>query len=174
MAKKSSTVINGINKRPTNSRGVKTEKLSVALSKRTRIKGKPNAAHKTPIKKHVNKQIKPKPLSIEQELFQRTSELQIINSIQQGLGAKLDFQAIVDLVGDKLREVFDTPDLGIRWYDEKTNLVNYLYEYEHGIRQTITSRPPIAGGIFSIMTKTRQPVIWNTEIEGNALASPLP
>ncbi|MFN8411427.1 MAG: GAF domain-containing protein [Anaerolineales bacterium] len=52
---------------------------------------------------------------------ERVAELQIINSIQQGLAAELDFQAIVDLVGDKLREVFNTPDLGINWYDEKTN-----------------------------------------------------
>ena len=39
---------------------------------------------------------------------ERVAELQIINSIQQGLAAELDFQAIVDLVGDKLREVFNT------------------------------------------------------------------
>ena len=31
---------------------------------------------------------------------------------------ELDFQGIVDLVGDKLREVFATDDLGIRWFDE--------------------------------------------------------
>ena len=37
---------------------------------------------------------------------QRANELAIINSIQQGMAAELDFQAIVDLVGDKLREVF--------------------------------------------------------------------
>ena len=40
---------------------------------------------------------------------QHVTELQIINSIQQGLAAELDFQAIVDLVGDKLRGVFNTP-----------------------------------------------------------------
>jgi hypothetical protein len=68
-------------------------------------------------------------------LEQRNAELAIINSIQQGLAAELDFQAIVDLVGDKLREVFNTPDLGIRWYDQKANLVHYLYEYEHGKRR---------------------------------------
>ena len=37
---------------------------------------------------------------------QRVAELQIINSIQQGLAAELDFQAILDLVGDKMREIF--------------------------------------------------------------------
>ena len=37
------------------------------------------------------------------------------------MAAELDFQAIVDLVGDKLREVFHTGDIGIRWYDAKAN-----------------------------------------------------
>ena len=50
-------------------------------------------------------------------LEQRASELAIINSIQQGMAAELDFQAIVDLVGDKLREVLHTGDIGIRWFD---------------------------------------------------------
>ncbi len=68
---------------------------------------------------------------------QRANELAIINSIQEGMAAELNFQAIVDLVGDKLREVFKTGDIGIRWYDEKTNLIHYLYEYEHGVRLTI-------------------------------------
>ena len=53
---------------------------------------------------------------------QRANELAIINSIQEGMAAELDFQAIVDLVGDKLREVFDTRRYRHRWYDAKTNL----------------------------------------------------
>ena len=39
------------------------------------------------------------------ETEQRAAELAVINSIQEGVAAELDFQAIVDLVGDKLREV---------------------------------------------------------------------
>ncbi len=54
------------------------------------------------------------------ETEQRAAELAVINSIQEGMAAELDFQAIVDLVGDKLREVFNTGDIGIRWYDAKT------------------------------------------------------
>ena len=79
------------------------------------------------------------------ETEQRAAELAVINSIQQGMAAKLDFQAIVDLVGDKLREVFGTGDIGIRWYDEKTNLSHYLYDYEHGKRLTIPPTRPDAG-----------------------------
>ena len=41
------------------------------------------------------------------QLEQRAGELALINRIQQGIAAELDFQAIVDLVGDKLSEVFN-------------------------------------------------------------------
>jgi GAF domain-containing protein/CheY-like chemotaxis protein len=96
------------------------------------------------------------------ETEQRNTELAIINSIQQGLAAELDFQAIVDLVGDKLREVFATPDLGINWYDEKAHLLHYLYAYEHGKRLNIAPRPPARGGLFETMLRTRQPQVVDT------------
>jgi GAF domain-containing protein/DNA-binding response OmpR family regulator len=94
-------------------------------------------------------------------LEQRNTELKIINSIQQGLAAELDFQAIVDLVGDKLSEVLGTGNLGITWYDEKANLVQYLYQYEHGKRLTIPPMPPNPGGIYEREIETRQPVLLN-------------
>src|SRR5262249_5458344 len=50
-------------------------------------------------------------------------------------------QAIIDLVGDKLREVFATGDIGIAWWDERTNLVHYLYAFEHGVRLDIPPSP---------------------------------
>src|SRR5204863_6117851 len=40
------------------------------------------------------------------EKQQRAAELAIINSVQQGLASQLDYQAIVDLVGDKIRDIF--------------------------------------------------------------------
>ncbi|MBK6647916.1 MAG: GAF domain-containing protein [Anaerolineales bacterium] len=96
---------------------------------------------------------------------ERVAELQIINSIQQGLAAELDFQAIVDLVGDKLREVFNTPDFEIRWHDERTNLLHFLYTYEHGIRMTLPPVNPPSGGVFDTLQKTRQPYVINTVAE---------
>ncbi len=95
------------------------------------------------------------------KLEQRANELTIINSIQQGMAAELDFKAIVDLVGDKLREVFATPDLSILWYEEPTNLLHYLYVYEHGRRLTIAPQPPRPNGSFETMRRTRQPHVLN-------------
>ncbi len=98
---------------------------------------------------------------------ERVAELQIINSIQQGLAAELDFQAIVDLVGDKLRQVLKTDEIGIRWYDAQTNLVHYLYEFEHGQRLTVPPRPPVS--TFEKILQTRQPFVQNTNVEREAM-----
>jgi GAF domain-containing protein/CheY-like chemotaxis protein len=109
-----------------------------------------------------------------QALAQRDAELDMINSIQQGLASRLDFQAIVDLVGDKLRAVFNTPDLLINWYDEKANLMHYLYTYEHGERLTIEPLPPLPGGIFERLSQTHRPVVWHTPEEALAITCTLP
>jgi signal transduction histidine kinase/CheY-like chemotaxis protein/tetratricopeptide (TPR) repeat protein len=91
------------------------------------------------------------------ETEQRNAELAVINSIQQGLAAELNFQAIIDLVGDKLRDVLDTENIGIRWYDPQANLLRYLYEFEHGIRISIASRPPSESGTWTSVVETRKP-----------------
>src|SRR6266496_1734748 len=75
---------------------------------------------------------------------ERAAELQIINSIQQGLASKLDLQAIVDLVGEKLRDILDSDDIGIRLHDRASDLIHYLYELEHGQRLTIAPGKPSA------------------------------
>jgi signal transduction histidine kinase/DNA-binding response OmpR family regulator/putative methionine-R-sulfoxide reductase with GAF domain len=103
------------------------------------------------------------------ETEQRAAELAVINSVQQGMAAKLEFQSIVDLVGDKLRDVFGTGDIGIRWHDEKTNLGHYLYAYEHGKRLTIPPTPPTPGGLFETMTRTRQPLVLNSAADYAAM-----
>jgi signal transduction histidine kinase/CheY-like chemotaxis protein/tetratricopeptide (TPR) repeat protein len=71
------------------------------------------------------------------ELEQRASELAIINSIQQGIAGSLDFQGIVDLVGDKLREVLKSDDVGIAWLDHDARTIRRLYVVEHGKRLQI-------------------------------------
>ena len=79
------------------------------------------------------------------------------------MAANLDFQAIIDLVGDKLREVFHTGDIGIRWYDPKTDLQHFLYQYEHGVRLSQSPRPPSAASLK--MLQTRQPLVVNNPAE---------
>ncbi|MEO6928105.1 MAG: GAF domain-containing protein, partial [Casimicrobiaceae bacterium] len=98
----------------------------------------------------------------------RAAELAVINSIQEGMAAELNFQAIIDLVGDKLREVFRTGEIGIRWQDAKTGLVHYLYEYEHGERLNIEPMLPVKGGSWERMMRARRPIAYGTRAEQDA------
>lgn len=95
---------------------------------------------------------------------QRAAELAIINSVQQGLASQLEFNAIIDLVGDKILEAFDWQNFGIRIYDPKTDLVHYPYETEHGKR--LPPFNPIPAGAFSgHIIKTRAPLLINHDID---------
>ena len=107
------------------------------------------------------------------ETEQRAAELAVINSVQQGMAAELGFQAIVDLVGSKIREVMHTDEIGIRWYDEATNLVHYLYEFEHGQRLEIPPTVPAVGGSWDQLRTTRRPLVFNNAAEFVASGIPL-
>jgi hypothetical protein len=102
------------------------------------------------------------------ETEQRNAELAVINSIQQGVAAELTFQGIVDLVGDKLREVLATANIGIRWFEPDTGLIRFLYEYEHGERLHIQPMARVPGGPGEVMERTRQPMVLNTPAERRA------
>ncbi len=99
---------------------------------------------------------------------QRAAELAVINSIQEGMAAELNFQGIIDLAGDKLREVFRTGDIGIRWHDPKTGLIHFLYEYEHGTRLDVAPGKPMQDGPWSKIVATRQPVVHNSRAASEA------
>src|SRR6266498_2465214 len=128
----------------------------------------------SPVDKTVKKTTASKPISLKQQLAEREAELAVINSIQQGLAAELNFQAIVDLVGDKLRQVFNTSNLNITWYDDKANLIHYLYIYEYGKRKTVDPQPPRPGGIFEAWITTRQPVVINNVEDAKKLNATIP
>jgi signal transduction histidine kinase/DNA-binding response OmpR family regulator len=65
---------------------------------------------------------------------QRAAELAVINSIQQGIAGSLDFQGIVEVVGNKLREVMRSDDMGITWVEHDTRTLRSVYIVEHGRR----------------------------------------
>ena len=68
------------------------------------------------------------------ETEQRNAELAVISSVQQGVAAVLDFQSIVNVVGERLREVFKEPDLCIWWWEEGSAHIRRDYSYyRHGV-----------------------------------------
>ena len=83
--------------------------------------------------------------------------------MQEAVGTELDFQAIVDVVGDKLREVFATGDMSILWWDEEAGRADWLYVYEHGVR--LSDQPPIVpreGDYYDGLRVDRRTLVFDT------------
>ena len=68
------------------------------------------------------------------ETEQRTAELAVINSVQEGLARELDMKAIYDLVGNKIRDVFDAQGVIIATFDHETGTERFNYLLEKGER----------------------------------------
>ncbi len=99
------------------------------------------------------------------ETEQRNAELAVINSIQQGMAGSLDFQGIVDLVGDKLRAELDNPTSASAGSTPPPTR-SLRVTFEHGRRLPIgrrrRARPARRRGN---MIETRQPHVFNTIAE---------
>jgi GAF domain-containing protein/CheY-like chemotaxis protein len=88
---------------------------------------------------------------------QRNAELAVINDIGSALVDKLDLQAIIDLVGDRLVQTFPAPDMYIGLYDRATNLISFPYGIDRGVR---AAGPPLefGTGLSSRIISTRTPL----------------
>ncbi|MEW5940467.1 MAG: response regulator, partial [Chloroflexota bacterium] len=69
-----------------------------------------------------------------QETEQRNAELAVINSIQVALSSKLDMQAIYDLIGDKIRDIFNAESIAINSYDSEQDRIGTPYLWSQGRR----------------------------------------
>ncbi len=84
------------------------------------------------------------------------------------MAAKLDFQAIVDLVGDKLREVLRSSDIQIVLWNPTSATAHVLYALERGVRiQVPPHRPNVDGAMFKALQANR-PVVANNRSEMTA------
>src|SRR5207253_3149155 len=62
------------------------------------------------------------------ETEQRTAELAVINSVQEGLAKELDMDAIYTMVGERIRNLFDAQVVGISTFnlEEETEEFKYI------------------------------------------------
>ena len=92
-----------------------------------------------------------------EETRQRNAELALINSVQEALAGELDLQAIYEVVGDKIQEVFDAQVVDIGMYDEASGLINFPYTIERGVR--FPDEPIELIGFRRHVMETREPLM---------------
>ncbi len=97
------------------------------------------------------------------ETKQRSSELSVINSVQEGLAKELHMQAIYELVGDKLSEVMNTLDIDIRLFVPEKNQVIYPYVRDQG--KLIEVAPSPMRGMSKYVYETCRTLIINENLE---------
>ena len=99
-----------------------------------------------------------------EETQQRSAELSVISSVSQGLVSQLDFQAIIDLVGDKMREIFGARDLSIRLYDPETDMLSWPYIIDGGDACRVDPASSARGFTQAHDHDTRQPIVVNSDM----------
>ncbi len=97
------------------------------------------------------------------ETEQQKGELAVINSVQEGLAKALDMQAIYDLVGNRIRELFDAQVVGIATfnYNDETEHIHYLIE--KGERYYPAPRP--LNTLRKHLIENKEKVLINTNFE---------
>jgi signal transduction histidine kinase/CheY-like chemotaxis protein/HPt (histidine-containing phosphotransfer) domain-containing protein len=94
-----------------------------------------------------------------EETRQRNAELAIINTIQHGLAAQLGIQAMYDLVGDKIQEIFDAQVVDIGILDREAGVIRFPYTIERGVR--FPDEPTEVTGFRGHVLETREPLVVN-------------
>ncbi len=97
-----------------------------------------------------------------EETEARNAELGVINSIQLGLASELDIQAIIDLVGDQLQEIFDVSEVEIALYDKDSGMIRFPY-WSTGEGRVHQDPLPLGQGVMSHIIQTRRPLIMTDE-----------
>ncbi len=97
------------------------------------------------------------------ETEQRNAELAVINRVQESLVAQMDIHAIYELVGEKMRQIFNAQVIDIVMYDRKTGMIEDRYAYEKGDRTMLGRREP--NGFRKHVIETKQTVFHNENVE---------
>ena len=94
------------------------------------------------------------------ESRQRVAELATVNSVGQALSSQLDLDALIDLVGKKVRETFEADIAYVALHDRQSGRIDFAYYYERGQRR---DEPSIAygEGLTTRILESRAPLLLN-------------
>jgi GAF domain-containing protein len=104
------------------------------------------------------------------ETEQRNAELSVINEIGAALGRQLEFDAIIEMVGERVRQIFSANSIFVALYDDGSNQVRFAYEVAEGER--IHTEPIERGpGLTSRVIRERRPLRFTSaaEMAGDAI-----
>ncbi len=96
-----------------------------------------------------------------EETRQRNAELALINDVQRGLAENLEMQAMYDLVGDRIQEIFDAQVVDIGILDAAAERIHFPTRSNEGCASPTTRSSSSASA--SIALETREPLVINDD-----------
>ncbi len=88
---------------------------------------------------------------------QRNAELAILNSVGQAMSRQLEMDAIIQTVGDQVRDTLQVEVTNIALYDPRSGLISLPYSFD---RKYVSTPPfPFGQGLTSQVIRNRQPLI---------------
>ena len=94
------------------------------------------------------------------ETRQRAAELSIVNSVGHALSGQLDLPALIELVGEKMRETFDADIVYVALHDPAADTIEFPFYSELGQR-VATSPIAFGEGLTSRILESRTPLLLN-------------
>ncbi len=91
----------------------------------------------------------------------RVAELAVLNSISQTFVAQLDFTAMLDLVGEKIRQAFNAEIIYIALLDPATRLLHFPYYFDRGQRIRTEETLALGVGLTSRVIERGAPIVIN-------------
>jgi len=94
---------------------------------------------------------------------QHLQELAIVNSVSRALASQLELDALIELVGEQLREVFHAPYVFIALHDKPTNRIRFPYFWDFDHREYSEEELTLGRGLTSRILETKQPQLINSD-----------
>jgi PAS domain S-box-containing protein len=104
------------------------------------------------------------------ETRQRVAELATVNSVGQALAEQLDLDALIELVGERVRETFDADIAYVALHDEPSGRIDFAYYYESGKRRDEASLE-FGQGLTSRIIDAGEPLVLNQSERYEEVAS---
>jgi len=95
-------------------------------------------------------------------------DVALVNEIGQALAKQLDFDAIVELVGERIRGLFDATTIALATYDKATRIISFPYTIDEGVRMLDRRSRPLGEGLNSRIIESKRPLLFGHGDEADA------
>ena len=104
------------------------------------------------------------------ETRQRNQELALVNEVGAAVASQLEFDKIIELVGERIREIFGVETGYIALYDAETKMISFPYQFDKG-EPFARDAMPLGTGLTSRVLLTKEPLRLGRNEEADALGA---